>query len=74
VRLYQLAAHGNLARLEGEGLIVSKEAHKSQKAAWAARDAFIEKCTTPVDDFDIAVLEREGLAITVTELELVDDC
>lgn len=69
MKLYQLIAEGPLLRWDGVKKLHSKRVFFSPDHAESYKDEFIVRCTTPINEFDWAVLERVD-RVGVVELEL----
>lgn len=72
--VYQLHAKGQLKFLDGTGRAVSKKVFTTRGGAEAHTPKFLDKCTTPKSDEDLACLKNDDhLKISIHALELVDE-
>lgn len=71
ITLYQLVAKGNKGAIEGLGVIYSRRVFTSKERAELYIPTFVVSATTPMNNYDMVYLEKEGLEVKIVELELV---
>ena len=73
MKVYQLAAYGNLTVRRDPHKMYSQNLYRTEKQARAAMPEFAKLVTTPKDKNDMMVIDVKTLRIFINPLELVNN-